>query len=274
MNMHGPAPRTGPPSLDWGIGRYEQTATQLQPAADVLVREASPTAGERVVDIGCGTGNAALLLARRGATVTGVDPAARLLEVAADRANAEDLDVRFVSGVASALPIDDRSVDLALSVFGLIFDPDPMAVAAELSRVTTPSGRVHFTAWLPGSGIERMNAAAQEAVGRALGAPPAAPGFPWHDQADLSTLLSPHGFTCTLTEHSLAFQASSPRAFLENESSTHPLAVAGIQILTQLGLADQTRAQLLDILEEANEDPDGFRSTSRYVTVAARRHGG
>lgn len=272
MNGREIAVPAGRPKLDWGLGRYEQTAIQLEPAAEVLVREAAAKVGERAVDIGCGSGNAALLLARQGATVTGVDPAARLREVAGGRASTEGLDVSFAAGVASALPIEDHAVELAVSVFGLIFDTDPTAVAAELSRVTTPGGRVHFTAWLPGSGIGRMNAAAQEAVAHALGAPPAAPGFPWHDEDAVNSLLSPHGFACTLTEHSLAFTASSPRAFLDSESSTHPLAVAGFQILTKFGLADQTRAQLLDILDEANEDPDGFRSTSRYVTVAARRH--
>jgi len=66
---------TSSPSLDWSIGNYEHTADQLMPAARLVVDRAAPAPGERVVDVGCGTGNAALLAAARGARVTGVDPA-------------------------------------------------------------------------------------------------------------------------------------------------------------------------------------------------------
>ena len=66
------------PRVDWSVGHYEQTAPQLLAAAELLVEEAAPLAGARVVDVGCGTGNAALLAAARGARVTGVDPPFRL----------------------------------------------------------------------------------------------------------------------------------------------------------------------------------------------------
>src|SRR5690349_14358449 len=49
--------------MDWGLGRYESTAAQLAPAAQVVVDHAAVQAGERVVDVGCGTGNAALVAA-------------------------------------------------------------------------------------------------------------------------------------------------------------------------------------------------------------------
>ena len=69
-------------TFDWGLGRYEDTAARLQPAARVVVERAAPAAGEHVVDVRCGTGNAALLAVERGTGVIGVDPAPRLLEVA------------------------------------------------------------------------------------------------------------------------------------------------------------------------------------------------
>ena len=65
--------------MDWSLGHYEHTAAQLLPAARVAVDLAAPSSGERLVDVGCGTGNAALLAAASGAAVTGVDPARRLL---------------------------------------------------------------------------------------------------------------------------------------------------------------------------------------------------
>lgn len=85
----------------WGAGRYERIAEQLLPAAEVVVERATPREGERVVDIGCGTGNAALLAAGRGATVTGVDPAQRLLEVGAATAAERGLNATFTLGEAA-----------------------------------------------------------------------------------------------------------------------------------------------------------------------------
>jgi 2-polyprenyl-3-methyl-5-hydroxy-6-metoxy-1,4-benzoquinol methylase len=81
--------RQPPAAIDWGAGHYETTAAQLAPAAAVAVQRASLRSGERVLDLGCGTGNAALLAVRADTTVTGVDPAVRLLKVARDRAAAE-----------------------------------------------------------------------------------------------------------------------------------------------------------------------------------------
>jgi len=131
-------PSDSPPALDWSLGRYERIAEQFLPAARVLVESAAPGPGERVVDVGCGTGNAALLAAALGARVIGVDPASRLLEVAREDAAARGLDAEFAVGDAAELPLDDGSADLVVSVFGVIFAPDAAAAVAELARVTPP----------------------------------------------------------------------------------------------------------------------------------------
>jgi SAM-dependent methyltransferase len=257
--------------VDWSVGHYEETASQLLPAAELLVEEAAPLAGARVVDVGCGTGNAALLAAARGARVTGVDPALRLLDVARLRAAAEALEVTFLAGEAAALPLADKSADVLLSVFGVIFAPDPQAAAAELARVTADDGRILVTAWIPGGAIAQMNQVAQEAVLRTLGAPAPPPPFPWHDPDALNQLFAPHGFSLTVKEHRLCITAASPRGYLDRESANHPFALTGRQVLEQHGTADETSTQLLAILEAANENPTGFHVTSRYITAAACR---
>ena len=91
--------------------------------------------GEPVVDVGCGTGNAALLAAERGAPVTGVDPAQRLIDVAAataERARAGRGVRRRRGGLAARSKT--TSADVVLSVFGVIFAPDPQAAAAEIAQ--------------------------------------------------------------------------------------------------------------------------------------------
>ncbi len=126
--------------LDWGVGRYESTAQQLLPAAQALVHTAAIRPGERVLDLGCGTGNAALLAAEKGGLVTGVDPALRLLEVARRVAARQRAHIQFVPGDAASVPLADASVDVVLSVFAVIFAPDPGAAANEMARVSFPTG--------------------------------------------------------------------------------------------------------------------------------------
>ena len=142
-------------SLDWNLGCYERIADQLLPAARVAVEHAAPKPGERVVDVGCGTGSAALLAASLGARVIGVDPASRLLEVARTAAATRGLDAEFAAGHAADLPLEDASADLVISVFGVIFAPDPGPAAAELARVTALSGRIVLSAWTPEGAISR-----------------------------------------------------------------------------------------------------------------------
>ena len=257
--------------MDWGVGRYEETAARLAPAAAVALAAAEPRAGEHVLDLGCGTGNAALLAAGRGARVTGVDPSPRLVEVARARAAEEGLDAEFHPGHAARLPLADGAADVVLSVFGIIFAPDAGAAAAELARVAGPRGRVVLTAWIPSGAIHDYVATLQRAVAEASGRPPGPPGFAWHDREALEGLLGPFGFRLETAEHELAFTATSARDYLEAEARAHPLAIAGLAVLRHAGTADATQARALEILEAANEDPAAFRVTSRYVVATARR---
>jgi SAM-dependent methyltransferase len=257
-------------TFDWGLGRYEDTAARLEPAARVVVEAAAPVAGERVVDVGCGTGNAALLVAERGSIVTGVDPAPRLLEVARAQASARGLDVTFAPGQAAEIPLEDGEADVVLSVFGVIFASDPRAAAAEMARVSAPGGRIILSAWLPSGATHRAVSAAAEAVRTALGAPPAPPPFAWHERSALATLFAPHGLEVAVATESLAFAASSPEAYLE-EQGEHPLAKAAQAVLGPRGEGDALRGRMLAIYKAANEDPDAFRVTSRYVVATAKR---
>jgi len=263
-----------PAAIDWGAGHYETTAAQLAPAAAVAVQRASLRPGERVLDLGCGTGNAALLAVRAGTTVTGVDPAARLLEVARDRAAAEGAEIDFTTGNAASIPLTEASVDAIVSVFAVIFAPDPGDAAAEMCRVLGPCGRIVLSAWLPAGTVFEMNSVAADTVRRAVGAPAPAKGFPWHDRDALAGLFGIYGFGVELEEHSLTFSAASVSEYLEVESRNHPMAVTGIAILEQLGQAEALRKRLHHILTDGNEDPNAFRATSRYVVAILTRHDG
>jgi SAM-dependent methyltransferase len=256
--------------MEWGQGTYEEIAEQLLPGAEVLVEQAAPSDGDRVIDVGCGTGNAALLAAERGATVIGVDPAQRLLDIAAEEAANLGLDPTFVVGEAASIPVADSSADIVMSVFGVIFAPDPQAAAEEITRVVAPDGRILLAAWVPDGAISRAVRLTRQMVSEIQGTPPAVPPFPWHEREALEGLFEPHGFGVSLGEHSLSFADASAQAFLERGERYHPLAIAARPIVEKAGRADEMREALLALYEEANEDPDAFRVTSRYVVAEIR----
>lgn len=133
----------------WSEGDFHVVALSVMQASDALVAAVDVHAGERVLDIACGSGNAALIAARRNADVTGVDYVAPLIERAKLRASAEGTKIDFRVGDAQKLPFEDASFDVVLSVFGVMFAPDQPRAASELLRVTRPGGRIGIVSWMP-----------------------------------------------------------------------------------------------------------------------------
>jgi SAM-dependent methyltransferase len=253
--------------MDWNLGHYEHTAAQLLLAARIVIDRADPRGGEHVLDVGCGTGNATLLAAERGARVTGVDPAPRLLAVATAEATERGLEASFLEGDAAALPLADGAAEVVVSVFGVIFAADASVAAAELARVTARGGRIVLSAWIPEGPISESVAVARTAIARALSSPAGPAPFAWHDRRALAGLFDSHGFTVTLDQEHHAFTASSASAYLDAEFENHPLWVAGRALLEPRGEAQAVRERALEILQAGNEDRDRFSVTSRYVVA-------
>jgi SAM-dependent methyltransferase len=256
--------------VEWGAGRYERIAEEVLPAAEVVIERAAPREGEHVVDVGCGTGNAALIAAERGARVTGVDPVQRLLDVAAAEAAERGLDATFVLGEAESMPLPDGSADAVVSVFGSIFARDPKEAAAEMARITAPEGRIVQSAWIPAGAIFDAIKERRAMVAEATGEPAGRTPFPWHESDVLDELFGPHGFAVSVEEHTIPFEAPSAREFAKGEFEFHPMWV-GIRDKLGPERAAEVRDRGLAIYEAANEDPDGFRVTSLYLVASITR---
>ena len=164
----------------WSIGSYSSIAPDFLPMAAHLVRAADVEAGDRVLDVACGTGNVAITAARRGASVTGLDITPSMLEAARENAALAGVgDVEWREGDAVALPFDDDAFDVTLSCVGHMFAEPPDAAARELLRVTRPGGRVAFTSWTPGSVVPAMAGVLQEYL--PADPDPSPPPFAWGD---------------------------------------------------------------------------------------------
>lgn len=124
--------------------------------APTLVRWAGITSAHVVLDVGCGTGVAALAAARTGARVTGVDLTPELVARAKDNAKMMLLEATFLEGDAEALPLPDASFDVVISQFGHMFAPRPEVAVKEMLRVLKPGGTIAFTSWPPELFVGRM----------------------------------------------------------------------------------------------------------------------
>jgi ubiquinone/menaquinone biosynthesis C-methylase UbiE len=132
----------------WSTGRYPSLASNLLPATARIVRAAGITPEDLVLDVGCGTGNAALTARHHDARVVGVDLTPGMLELARENATLAGYDdLRWIAGDAESLPFRDAAFDAVLSNFGHVFAPRVEVAAAELLRVTRPGGRIAFSAW-------------------------------------------------------------------------------------------------------------------------------
>lgn len=112
---------------------------------------------DHVLDVGCGTGNAALTARRNGANVVGVDVTRPMLALARESSMlAEYEDITWTEGDAQALPFPAETFDVTVSNFGHVFAPNPSAAGREMTRVTKSGGRLVFTAWSPDGLVGRL----------------------------------------------------------------------------------------------------------------------
>src|SRR3954470_23536840 len=141
----------------WSKGDFAMVASVVFADAENLVQALEILPGERVLDVACGSGNAAISAARRawGNTV-GLDFVPELLERARERAAAERLEIEFVEGDAQELPFGAGEFDVTMSIFGAMFAPDQQRTASELLRVTKSGGRIGMANWCPDGGLERL----------------------------------------------------------------------------------------------------------------------
>ncbi len=232
----------------WAAGRWDDVADLTQPAGRDLVARLGVSAGQDVLDVGAGSGNAAIYAAQAGARVVASDLTPELFDDGRARAARNGVEFDWVEADAESLPFEDASFDVVMSTFGAMFAPRHAVAAGELARVCRPGGRIGLTTWPPDSlpGQQMIRAAAF------MPPPPdfAQPPLLWGAEEHVRELFAPHRVDLSFQRGTLDHEFGSAEEFIElNESKLGPVVMAKA-MLTRQGrwqeYRDLTRAVTLE----------------------------
>lgn len=254
--------------LAWSSGDYAVVGTTLQIVGESLCEALDLHAGEHVLDVAAGNGNATLAAARRWCNVVSTDYVPTLLERGRARASAEGLPVQFEQADAENLQFAESSFDVVLSTFGVMFTPDQDKASAEMARVCKPGGRIGLANWTPTSFIGELF----KLMGRYV--PPAAgvksPAL-WGTEARLRELFGEQLASIAIERRHFVFRYHSAAHWLEVFRTFYgPMHKA----FAALGAAQQEAlaADLIALAERFNRATDGtLVAPSEYLEVVIKR---
>jgi SAM-dependent methyltransferase len=251
----------------WAAGDYAVIGTTLQIVGETLCEALDLRAGERVLDVAAGNGNATLAAARRWCDVVSTDYVPALLERARARAGAEGLAVQFEQADAEHLQYEDGAFDVVLSTFGVMFTPNQEQAAAEAARVCKRGGRIGLANWTPTSLVGEMF----KLIGRYL---PPAPGVKspalWGTEERLRELFGGRIAALQAPRRHFVFRYRSPRHWLDTFRTYYgPMhkAFAALDAGRQEALAED----LLGLAQRFNSATDGSMvAPSEYLEAVIR----
>ncbi len=254
----------------WASGDFAIVGITLQIVGESLAEAADVRAGERVLDVAAGNGNATLAAARRFAQVTSTDYVPALLDKGRARALADGLDVRFIEADAEDLPFADGSFDVVLSSFGAMFAPDHGRTAREMMRVLRPGGRIGMANWTPAGFIGRLF----KVIGKHL-PPPAGLSSPalWGSEAHVAELFGAQAAHIRAERRVFNFRYRSPahwvQVFRDYYGPTHK-AFAALDAAGQKAL----ERDLVALLAELNVAGDtSLVVPGEYLEIVVTKHG-
>jgi SAM-dependent methyltransferase len=253
----------------WASGDYAAIGTTLQIVGETLAEAADVRAGQAVLDVAAGNGNASLAAARRHAVVTSTDYVQGLLDKGRARALAEELPMQFRLADAEALPFDNASFDIVLSTFGVMFTPDHRRAASEMLRVVRPGGRIAMANWTPAGFIGRLFKVIGAHVSPPAGVQPPAM---WGNEPHIVELFGAQAaqIRCERRHFNFRYRSAAHwvQVFRELYGPTHK-AFGALDAAGALSL-ERAITALLDELNVAG--PDSLVVPSEYLEIVITRH--
>lgn len=254
----------------WSSGDYAVIGTTLQIVGESLCEAVDVSAGEQVLDVAAGNGNATLAAARRGCRVTASDYVPALLEGTQARAAAEGLKIEVREADAEKLPFADASFDVVLSTFGVMFTPNQEQSAAQLLRVCRPGGRIGLSNWTPEGFIGQMF----KIVGK-YAPPPAGVRSPlqWGTEDRLAELFGSDVQTIEATRRQFVFRYRSAEDWLDTFRTYYGPTYKAFGALDDAG-REAFASELLALANEHNTSTKGaLRIPSEYLEIVAVKAG-
>jgi SAM-dependent methyltransferase len=196
----------------WSSGDYAIVGTTLQIVGEELCEALDIRAGQSVLDVAAGNGNATLAAARRWCQVTSTDYVPSLLERGRQRASADGLSVEFKEADAEALPFGDGTFDAVVSTFGVMFTPNQDRAAGELARVCRSGGKIGLANWTPDGFIGQLF----KTLGKYL-PPPAGAKSPalWGTKARIDEMFGAQARDIQITRRNFVFRYRSAEHFID-----------------------------------------------------------
>jgi SAM-dependent methyltransferase len=253
----------------WSSGDYAVVGTTLQIVGEELCEALDIRAGQKVLDVAAGNGNASLAAARRWCEVVASDYVPALLDRARERAGAERLDIAFREADAEALPFPDHSFDVVISTFGVMFTADHDRAAAELLRVCRHGGKIGLANWTPDGFIGQVF----KTIGKHVPPPPGArsPAL-WGTRARLSEMFGAQASLAKTDPHIFVFRYRSPEHWLTIFRTYYGPLLKAFGALEPAGQAALEK-DLLTLIGQFNRADDGTMVVpSEYLQVVAVRH--
>ena len=252
----------------WSSGDYAVIGTTLAITGELLCEAVDLRAGQQVLDVAAGNGNATMAAARRWADVTSTDYVPALLERGRAKAEAERLSVRFQEADAEDLPFADASFDVVLSVFGVMFTPNQEQAAGELLRVCRPGGKIGLASWTPEGFIGNLFRTIGKHVPPPAGVKPPAL---WGTEARLRELFGDGIAHLEVNRRMFTFRYHSPAHWIDIFRSYYGPTLKAFAALDAAGQA-ALAADLTELIERFNRGgSDTMLVPSEYLEVVATR---
>lgn len=248
----------------WDSGDYTDVADRFViPLGRAALDAANLAPGTEVLDVAAGSGNPAIPAAQAGARVTALDLAPSLLEIGRRRALDAGVGVDFIEGDAEALPFDNESFDVALSVVGVQFAPRHELAARELARVVRPGGCIVLCSWTPRGFIGQFLktvAPRMPKLPEGTSPPPL-----WGDEGHVRKLFAGAGVQFEFERRHAAFSYGSAAGFVDYMAYHYGPLLKARERLSQEGTWDELRRDLVALCERSNVFTDGFNALSEYL---------
>ncbi|MFA7429621.1 MAG: class I SAM-dependent methyltransferase [Rhodospirillaceae bacterium] len=252
----------------WASGDYAVVGSRLQIVGENLCEAVDLRAGQKVLDVAAGNGNASLAAARRYADVVSTDYVPALLDAGRARAAADGLAANFRQADAEDLPFPAGSFDVVLSTFGVMFSPNQEKAAAEMARVCRPGGRIGLANWTPDSFIGDLF----RIVGKHL-PPPAGlkPPSLWGTEARLHELFGEDAAAITAVRRTYTFRYHSADHWIDVFRTYYGPTHKAFGMLDPQGQRD-LRADLHDLLTRRDVGGgEGLVVPGEYLEVVIDR---